>query len=55
MEAERLGVRVVTECHISRAACAGKGRFQIESDQGVFQGERLILAAGSKAGSCDRI
>ena len=49
MEAERLGVRVVTECHISRAACAGKGRFRIESDQGVFQGERLILAAGSKA------
>ncbi len=49
LEAEHLGVRMVTACQIERVTCSGKGMFQIQTDQGMFSGDRLILATGSKA------
>lgn len=49
MEVERLKVHVVTECHITKAVQSGKNKFQVFSDKGTYQGDKLILAAGSKA------
>lgn len=47
-ETERLGVKVIYQCHISKAEKRG-GKFVVFSDQGEFLGDTLILAAGSKA------
>lgn len=49
LETERLGVQVVLSCHIQSLKRLGKGLFEARTDQGVFRGDRLILAAGSKA------
>jgi len=50
LETERLGVSTVVSCQISSVKVQKKQRiFLVESDKGSFQGERLILAAGSKA------
>lgn len=49
LEVERLGVRVVTGCHVRRLRKKKNGRFLAETDQGSFDGDALILAAGSKA------
>lgn len=49
METEHLGVRVITSCQVKRARKVGKGGFLIETDQGDYRGQRLILATGSKA------
>lgn len=47
-EIERLGVKVIYQCHISKAEKRDR-KFVVFSDQGEFQGDALILAAGSKA------
>lgn len=49
LETERLGVRVVTGCHVRRLRRKKNGRFLAETDQGTFDGDALILATGSKA------
>ena len=48
-ETEHLGIQTVLSCHIKKAWKAKNGMFTVESDQGLFQGNSLILAAGSKA------
>lgn len=48
-ETEHLGIQTVLSCHIKNAWKAKNGMFTVESDQGLFQGNSLILAAGSKA------
>lgn len=48
-ETEHLGIRTVLSCHISKTYKGKQGRFFAETDQGTFTGDRLILAAGSKA------
>lgn len=47
-EVERLGVEVKLSCQVKAAEWAGRG-FQVRTDQGNFQVDRLILATGSKA------
>lgn len=49
MEAEHGGVKIVCSCRIRTVKKAGKGKFKIETDQGVFDGDAVILATGSKA------
>lgn len=52
LEIERLGVRVVTGCvpqKLSWEKKKGKTRFFVQSSQGNFSGDALILACGSKA------
>ena len=48
-ETEHLGVQTVLSCHIKKAWKMKNGMFTVESDQGTFKGDSLILAAGSKA------
>lgn len=47
-ELGRLPVDVRYQCQISRAAKEGK-RFTVHSDKGIYEGDRVILAAGSRA------
>ncbi len=52
LETGRLGVKVVTGCvpeKISWERKKGKSRFYLQSSQGRFTGDALILACGSKA------
>lgn len=52
LEAEHLGVVMVTECRIKRIAKGGKevrGAFIIDTDQKTYRANCLILATGSKA------
>lgn len=48
-ETEHLGIQTVLSCHIRKAFRGKNGLFTVESDQGTFRGDCLILAAGSKA------
>lgn len=48
-ETEHLGIQTVLSCHIKKAWKTKNGTFTVESDQGTFRGDSLILAAGSKA------
>ena len=48
-ETEHLGVQTVLSCHIKKAWKMKNGMFTVESDQGTFKVDSLILAAGSKA------
>lgn len=48
METKRLGVEVKTQTHC-REILPGKKGFKIRTDQGDFQADKVILAAGSKA------
>ena len=48
METKRLGVEVKTQTHC-RVILPGKKGFKIRTDQGDFQADKVILAAGSKA------
>ena len=47
-EIERLGGNLVCECRVTGVG-KEKNRFFLSTDKGVFQGDALILAAGSKA------
>ncbi len=46
--ADRAGVRIVTECEVEKAE-RKNGRFAVQTNQGTFAGDFLILACGSKA------
>lgn len=48
-ETEHLGIRTVLSCRISKVYKKKQGQFGVETDQGTFMGESLILATGSKA------
>lgn len=48
-ELKRLSVRLILNCHIEAARAEKNGTFLVKTDQGSFAGDRLILAAGSKA------
>ena len=50
-ETEHLGIKTVLSCQIRSAKKTKNGRFLVESDQGTYQGDCLILATGSKAAS----
>lgn len=51
LEAEHLNIRITTGCKVKHIKKLGKGIFCVQSDQGEFLGDTLILAAGSKAAS----
>lgn len=48
-EISRLGVFVLLSCQVKEIRAGQKGGFQVDTDQGMVEGEALILAAGSKA------
>lgn len=48
-EAERLEIKIVTLCKIQRIVKESDRKFQIETNQGFYRGDALVLAAGSKA------
>lgn len=48
-ETEHLGIKTVLSCHVKKAYKGKKQTFIVETDQGIFEGDSLILAAGSKA------
>lgn len=50
-ETEHLGIKTVLSCQIRSAKKTKNGSFLVESDQGTYQGDCLILATGSKAAS----
>lgn len=49
LEAEHSGVKLITGCQVKEMRKTGKGSFLVETDQGAFKSEALILATGSKA------
>lgn len=48
-ETDHLGIRTVLSCHVKKAGKGKNGMFTVETDQGIFRGDSLILATGSKA------
>ena len=48
-ELHRLSIRLILNCQIESAKAEKDGTFLVKTDQGSFWGDRLILAAGSKA------
>ncbi len=48
MEVERLGIHVVTSVNVNKVFSGKKG-FQIQTNQGKYSADRLIIATGSKA------
>lgn len=48
-EVDHLHIKTVLSCQIRSAKKMKNGRFLVESDQGNFEGDCLILATGSKA------
>ena len=49
MEVERLRIQVICGCEVSEIRVENGHGFAVKTSCGVFDGERLILAAGSKA------
>ncbi len=49
MEAERLGVNIQTETHVTGIKPVGKSGFHILTDKGTFSSDKVILATGGKA------
>lgn len=49
LEAEHRGVRLVCGCQVRKAKKTGKKQFMIDTSQGPFPADRLILATGSQA------
>lgn len=50
-EAERLGAVTLCSCHVEKIVSAGSKHpgYRVHTDQGILEGDAVILAAGSKA------
>lgn len=48
-ELKRLNVKICTLCEVQKVSKKADRKFHIETNQGIYQGDALILAAGSKA------